>query len=388
MEPFQLSVSGLGNIAERSGGELSQYLCKQIWTPQDRECLLSCLAQLLLDKDCTLLIGRQLRPLLLDLLERNAESIKAGSQVNHDLHERLCVAMSKLVTSHPDVLPFALQYFQTAVPVFQRLFLETCDASTVRYGRRRMKLRDLMEAAYRFLQQDKSYFKETWDWSVCVPLLKSHDLAVRWYTAHCLASVTSMSDENQQTFLKKLFGTDELIHFKLQLLDELHNQNVEQGLLLTNTEKSLWCKNKSQQYTQGHIVSSDLSSRVVPVCGIILPKTIVKDSEQEIQTSQLVLVESTCRSLQSLAQAVSFRKAVLLEGPIGCGKTALVEHLATVTGRLKPPDILKVQLGDQTDSKMLLGMYRCTDIPGEFVWQPGTLTQAVSHGHWLLRGVI
>ncbi|CAI9588325.1 unnamed protein product, partial [Staurois parvus] len=153
MEHFQLSLSGLGIIAQRSGAELSQYLSKQIWTPQDRESLLSSLAQLLLDKECTLLIGRQLRPLLLDLLERNAESIKSGNQVNHDLHERLCVAMSKLVTRHPDVLPFALQYFQTASPVFQRLFLESCDTSTVRYGRRRMKLRDLMEAAFRFLQQ-------------------------------------------------------------------------------------------------------------------------------------------------------------------------------------------------------------------------------------------
>lgn len=29
-------------------------------------------------------------------------------------------------------------------------------------------------------------------------------------------------------------------------------------------------------------------------------------------------------------------------------------------------------------------MYRCTDVPGEFVWQPGTLTQAVTKGHWVL----
>lgn len=34
--------------------------------------------------------------------------------------------------------------------------------------------------------------------------------------------------------------------------------------------------------------------------------------------------------------------------------------------------------------QMLLGMYRCTDIPGKFVWQPGTLTQAVSKGQWIL----
>ncbi|CAG14322.1 unnamed protein product, partial [Tetraodon nigroviridis] len=34
--------------------------------------------------------------------------------------------------------------------------------------------------------------------------------------------------------------------------------------------------------------------------------------------------------------------------------------------------------------QMLLGMYRCTDIPGKFVWQPGTLTQAVTKGSWIL----
>lgn len=33
---------------------------------------------------------------------------------------------------------------------------------------------------------------------------------------------------------------------------------------------------------------------------------------------------------------------------------------------------------------MLLGMYRCTDIPGEFLWQPGILTEAVLSGKWLL----
>ncbi|XP_033252736.1 midasin-like [Drosophila miranda] len=45
---------------------------------------------------------------------------------------------------------------------------------------------------------------------------------------------------------------------------------------------------------------------------------------------------------------------------------------------------LRIQLGDQTDSKMLLGQYRCTDVPGEFVWLPGVLTQDVMHGYWLL----
>ncbi|XP_061225769.1 midasin isoform X3 [Neopsephotus bourkii] len=298
---------------EKSSTELSRFLAKQIWTQQDRQFILDALAQLLLDKECTLLIGRQVRPILLDLLERNAEAIKTGGQINHDQHERLCVAMSKLVADHPDVLPFALRYFKTTSPVFQRLFLESSDANTVRYGRRRMKLRDLMEAAYRFLQKEQSVFRELWDWSVCIPLLRSHDTLVRWYTSNCLALVTCMNDEHKLSFLKKIFSPEELIHFRLKLLEESQLENVEQALVLANPDSSFWQKEKELQYTQGHIVSGDLSANVVAVCGIVLPR------------------------LQRISE-------------------------------------------EQT----LLGMYRCTDVPGEFVWQPGTLTQAVTKGHWIL----
>lgn len=74
--------------------------------------------------------------------------------------------------------------------------------------------------------------------------------------------------------------------------------------------------------------------------------------EQEKNTSHFVLVESAFTNLQNLAIAVAYQSPVLLEGPIGCGKTSLIEYLAAVTGRAKPPHILKVQLGDQTDSKV------------------------------------
>ncbi|XP_064411298.1 midasin [Latimeria chalumnae] len=384
MENLQFCLSSLKVIAtanEKSRSELSSYLAKQIWTQHDRQCILSTLAQLLLDKDCTFLIGRHLRPLLLDLLERNAVAIKSAGQINHDLHERLCVTMSKLIGLAPDVLPFALRYFKDAPPVFQRLFLESSDSSLVRYGRKRMKLRDLMEAAYRFLQQNQPKFSKLWDWSMCAPLLRSHDTLVRWYTANCLALVTQMNDEHKSNFLKKVLSSEELLHFRVKLIEEAEMQNVEKALFLCNPEVSLWQREKCLKYTQGQIVSSDLSTHVVAVCGVVLPKQQLAGQEQ---VDHLVLVESTCSNLQSLALAVASQNPVLLEGPIGCGKTALVEYLAAVTGRGKPPAILKVQLGDQTDSKMLLGMYRCTDVPGEFIWQPGTLTQAVSNGYWIL----
>ena len=41
---------------------------------------------------------------------------------------------------------------------------------------------------------------------------------------------------------------------------------------------------------------------------------------------------------------------------------------------------MQVQLGEQIDSKSLLGSYCCTETPGQFVWRPGPLTTAVTTG--------
>ncbi|XP_066547692.1 midasin isoform X2 [Amia ocellicauda] len=386
MENLQLSLSSLGLVCkhvEKSRNELSKYLAKQIWSQQDRECILNCLAQLLLDKDYTLLIGRHLRPLILDLLERNAEKIKADGRINHDLHERLCVALSKLLHISPDALPFAARYFENAPPVFQRLFFTSAESASIQYGPKRMKLRDLMGATLKFLQSDCVKFRDLWDWSVCVSHLRTSDVLVRWYTAYCLAMVSHMTDNQKAIFLRKIFTNEEILHLKIKSMDEVQQLAFERALILANPGTTLWRREKEVRFTQGQVVSEDLSRNVVAVCGVVLPRKRLKQQELGI-TEHLVLVDSTCQSLQRLAMAVASQKAVLLEGPIGCGKTALVEYLAVMTGHVKPPEIFKVQLGDQTDSKMLLGMYRCTDIPGKFVWQPGTLTQAVANGQWIL----
>ncbi|CAL8311820.1 unnamed protein product [Lota lota] len=386
MENLELSLSSLGIISrhvDKSHNELSQYLAKQIWNQQDRQCILGCLAQLLLEKDYTLLVARHLRPLVLDLLERNAERVKAGGRINHDLHERLCVSLSKLLGIHPDVQAFAARYFSSAPPVFQRLFFTSEESSAVQYGPRRMKLRDLMAATLRFLHSDGAKFRVLWDWSPCVSQLLTSDVMVRGSTAHCLALVSRMTDNQKTIFLRKVLSNDEIMHMKIKALEETQQLEVEKALVLANQGSAMWRQEKANKYTRGQVVSEDLSQNVVAVCGVVLPRTSPRPTDQ-VNPRELVLVDSTCRNLRRLALAVASQKAVLLEGPIGCGKTALVEFMAAVTGHTKASEMLKVQLGDQTDSKMLLGMYRCTDIPGKFVWQPGTLTQAVSRGQWIL----
>ena len=34
--------------------------------------------------------------------------------------------------------------------------------------------------------------------------------------------------------------------------------------------------------------------------------------------------------------------------------------------------------------QVLLGGFVCTDVPGQYTWRAGLLTQAVQQGHWLL----
>lgn len=52
------------------------------------------------------------------------------------------------------------------------------------------------------------------------------------------------------------------------------------------------------------------------------------------QVMDLILVDSTVNNLRGLALAVAAGKPVCLCGPVGCGKTALVQYLASVTGVL------------------------------------------------------
>ncbi|XP_061563343.1 midasin [Cololabis saira] len=386
MENLELSLSSLSTISRHVGqspNPLNQYLSKQIWSQKDRQCILECLAQLLLEKDYTLLVARHLRPLVLDLLERNAERVKVEGRINHDLHERLCVALSKLLSISPDAPAFAARYFSNAPPVFQRLFFTSEEASAVQYGPRRMKLRDLMGAALCFLQSDCAQYRMLWDWSPCVSQLQTSDVMVRGFTAQCLALVSHMTDNQKIIFLRKVLTNDEILRMKIKAVEESQQAEAEKALVLANQGSVKWHQDTGKRFTRGQVVSEDLSPNVVAVCGVVLPRIVPRQTEQ-VNPADLVLVGSTCHNLRRLALAVAAQKAVLLEGPIGCGKTALVEFLAAVTGHTKAAELFKVQLGDQTDSKMLLGMYRCTDVPGKFVWQPGTLTQAVCKGQWIL----
>ncbi|CAN0480072.1 unnamed protein product, partial [Ectocarpus sp. 12 AP-2014] len=99
---------------------------------------------------------------------------------------------------------------------------------------------------------------------------------------------------------------------------------------------------------------------------------------------------TTSKNLRRVLRALQIRKAVLLEGSPGVGKTSLISALAAATGH----ELVRINLSEQTDVSDLFG----SDLPvpdtdsaeddGEtsarFSWCDGVFLSALKAGKWVL----
>ena len=117
----------------------------------------------------------------------------------------------------------------------------------------------------------------------------------------------------------------------------------------------------------------------VNIAGVTLPTL---NLEKSCSFLRVVLTATTLQNLRQLSRAISMQVPVIVEGESGAGKSLLIKELASLMG--KKSTLLELHVDDQTDSKSLLGSYVCTEVPGEFLWKPGLVTQAALNGSWLL----
>lgn len=301
---------------------------------------------------------------------------------------------------------------------------------------------DIVRCSHNFLCSEPIFFKNKWNWSTFIATYCNNnddDLVdcceqQRLYCNKILAILTNMTQMQLDQLNSTVNGKKQMLH----TLEQLKQQHSSGTTVVA----------ASSSPSSSDIVQWKFASDVVTnVHGVLLTIFDV-DNYRYYQSDddgggaaarrtydQTIMVESTKINLRSLALGISSGRAICLSGPVGCGKTTLVEYLARQTGRIAIPSamatkksgkenktssstpappigkgkrkkkvelnreeenvddehehvprngFLRIQLGDQTDSKMLLGQYRCTDVPGEFIWQPGVLTQAVRNGYWLL----
>lgn len=96
----------------------------------------------------------------------------------------------------------------------------------------------------------------------------------------------------------------------------------------------------------------------------------------------MVRTPSTEHNMVQLSQAVLTGRPIIVQGGSGAGKSFLIRELAVAMN--KAEELVELHVNDQTDAKALIGAYVCSDIPGEFIWQYGVLTQAVLGGRWVV----
>nr|VZI14611.1 unnamed protein product [Spirometra erinaceieuropaei] len=82
----------------------------------------------------------------------------------------------------------------------------------------------------------------------------------------------------------------------------------------------------------------------------------------------------------SLELSIQRNSIPMICGPMGCGKSILIDYVA----RKLKASTSRVQISEQTDTKTLIGMYCCSDTPGVFVWRPGPLVHCMTSGKWLI----
>lgn len=100
---------------------------------------------------------------------------------------------------------------------------------------------------------------------------------------------------------------------------------------------------------------------------------------------KIIQLDSTVSYIREIVLSLSSKfLPICLLGPIGCGKSSLISYTASLFGRENYPQFISIQMSDQIDSRLLLGSYHSTDLPGQFVWRPGSLTKAVLKGYWIV----
>jgi midasin len=121
-----------------------------------------------------------------------------------------------------------------------------------------------------------------------------------------------------------------------------------------------------------------LTNQVVQYGDVIFPRP----NGPPPTRSRLVYNPTTLANLESLARNLQKPVPILLHGLPGSGKTSAVHELARELGM--ESSMVTLHLNEQTDAKMLVGLYSTDSKPGSFSWRPGVLTTAVREGRWVL----
>ncbi|KAL4085986.1 hypothetical protein PRIC1_014609 [Phytophthora ramorum] len=358
---------------------------------------LQALASCLVHAELRVPIVKHLRPFLLDLMVRlmdpalavyeQDETRRAYCECTDSMKrsELLAATLAELLTYLPTSSTVVQQYLETAPCFFA--FADVVAAQKQQSDEALQRLRRIAKTAFQLLRLRPTELTTLWNWTPFFSLSCHDDTHVRWFAARATALVLRMGNAQRNAFLNGLGVSEDAAASgdspaTRQIELELHVEDATRQEQLI--ELSVYQQQDDAEVGETQLVP--FHDSLENIFGVVVPTSKLNQQghappEDSTATEPLVPTPSTKRNLQSLAIALGLKRPILVAGPGGCGKTATIRELARLSGN---GDMVELHLDDQIDSKTLLGSYVCTDVPGEFTWQPGALTTAVLAGRWVV----
>ncbi|KAI0413696.1 hypothetical protein F5X98DRAFT_378468 [Xylaria grammica] len=216
-----------------------------------------------------------------------------------------------------------------------------------------------------------------------------HELApVRYLAVKVFCCQMNASDFKQEELMKRHVNHESIPADSL--LSDLDGMDVDYVFLpLFEHKRAIEVANSRLEVKKAYAARSSVSGippqkltdQVIQYGNIIFPRPNGPNGSSTLQSS-LVHTPTTLANLESLVENLQNPRPILLHGLPGSGKTAVVHELARELGM--ESSMVTLHLNEQTDAKMLIGLYSTDSKPGSFSWRPGVLTTAVREGRWVL----
>ncbi len=249
------------------------------------------------------------------------------------------------------------------------------------------QLHTLLLALCRLLMFDNEEFAETVTPVQLQVLLRHDNLIIRYLAVRVLCLYLYASDGALASMVKSYIGEDEIAgpwedkiidYTFFSLWEDKRLQDVGRRILEVRAARVAQKEDMTGLAFQRHIASADLSRTTSCLAGILVPRFEEKGSP----TSLLVMTETVTKNVCGFAEGLNDSRPLLITGSSGAGKTSLIRSVARELG--KSSSMITLHLNEQTDVKLLIGMYNNAKTPGSFSWRPGVLTNAVMEGRWVV----
>ncbi|KAL2899650.1 Midasin [Bienertia sinuspersici] len=260
-------------------------------------------------------------------------------------------------------------YYEFGGPPFYRI-IDTGYIFKVKDEVSARHLRDLVWTSYRLILLNPEYFSSRWNWccfsdlvhqsenfAICINTTLIRD--IRWCGVQILCVLLRLPSRTSVLGMQPL----DVLPCLLRWYEFCWDVSIERaGWIIPRTNAT----------------DGDAGLSGEEAISINLLKLLEYEPERlrrkKRDCNPFLLTSSIKSSFERVILAVNQKWPVLLYGPPGCGKTALISKLAQEIGT---QGVLSIHLDEQIDGRTLVGNYVCTEQPGEFRWQPGPLTQVV-----------